>query len=687
MANQFSTIQLNQGSEKFYLIRIVPRRYVNDDLAAIGGGQYQMTFPYFIQKVTANATELTKVTTIANPGEWSFNESTKSLTVYSTPSANNSIIVWYYIFYTGGRHRVVTEDPENSSTTLRDWLPRIKTNPSIQSSIEDVIVGNLKISISSLTIINDQDEFQDFLTDNDSFNKAEVKIWLCLDSTTNIQKIYDGKIRDLTVTDKNVNIIFEDPLSELLEPALLGDDSSEVYWSIGDFANMRRNDSGTPIRYIIGTASRYKTINDTAITGLANAQKLDENTLYNGICTTFSNTISTTTNREWGICRVSTDGFIDFGFTPSNIDNSAGGYTRLDGTAAQADKFRIGDTFVAAQGGTDYYLRAVYIDRTNNYVYTTKEAAISTGAVIEGNNCPSIVITNEIDQIYYALYDQDYTATVAATSGGNKYLKIDFVNNFEANHAGLTTLDPGVYQVRFRIRPDTTNAKHGSVISSLLTAAGLDINAASISSANSSLAVNCNFSIPQFDEEDFNNYVKYIELILKSALAYISLNNSFEIEYHLFSAPSSTDGLTDVDILKDSMSIELDYTDIIHQLIAFNSHWSSTEATEDTNDTPSHTEISNKSKYLHDINKVVRFRHVLESMNSRLPDIMKVRGNREALYNFSTKIINVDDIIGDDFLLSRDGILGGNATKQLKILGLSKSPKKTKIIASDLLDL
>lgn len=686
MANDFSTVKNNQTSEKFYLARIVPRRTVNDDLVSIGGGQYQMTFPYFPQKALANETELTKVDVISGAGEWSYDEDTQLLTVYSTPSSSNFINIYYYLFYTGGRHKTITEDPEDTATAIRDWLPRIKSNPVIDSSVEDVIEGNLKVSLSRLIVINDQFEFQAYLTDNDSFNKAEIKVWLALDDIENIQKIYDGRVRRINLGETTVNIEFDDPLTGILEPSLMGDDSSETYFTEDDFPNMAPNSTGLPIRYIFGTASRYQTKTDTAITGLTDAQKIEEQSLELCVCTEFSNSVATTTNREWGVCRVSSDGFLAFGFTPSNVDNSAGGYTRLDGTAAEVDKFRVGDTMLITQAGS-HYERVVLVDRTNNYVYITKNGALSTSAVVGSNDCPTIVVTDELGNDFYLLYSRDYTTGVVTTSGGNKFLTITLVDNFETNHAGLTTLDPGIHRVKYKVRPDTTSGQHGLVIKALLENAGLTVNSASVTAANSSLPVNCAFSIPQFDEDDIKRYVDYVQIILKSALSYISLNNSFEIEYHLFDTPLSTAEITNVDILKDSMDIEIKYNDIVHQIISFNPHWSSAEAKEDPADTPSVTEINLKAKYLHNINKVTRFRHVLESMNTRLAKIIDVRSERRVIYNFDTKIINIDNIIGDDIKLVRDGILGNDASKVVKILGLRKSPKKTNLIASDLLNI
>ncbi len=682
----FASVKDNQASTKFYLIRLKPARFMNDLLASIGGGQHTATFNVAIAEVRENGVLLTKVSSNPSTGEWSHDESTGLFTVNptSSPSSSNAIVIFYYLFYTGDRFRVVTEDPEDPNTTKREWLARIESTPTIKNSVENILQGTLEVNSSTITLINNENEFEAFLTDDDSFHKKEVKVWLALDDIANIQKIFDGKIVDISLFDDSINVSINDPFALIQDPALMGDDSNETYFTVDDFPGLDPNFNGEAIPYFIGSVSRYKTIQDTAVTGLAAAKKIDPDTLYSAACTTFSETISTTTNREWGIGRVSTDGFVDFSFTPSAIDNSAGGYTRLTGTSAQIAKFYAGDTFIVNDGGVDRHSMLFHVDRTSNFLYITKEALLTTGDDVEANDAPTVIVTDGVDS-FYALYGRDYTTTVTSTSGGNKYLKIDFVNNFEANHAGLTTLDPGLHVVNYRVRPDVSNALHGSVLKSLLESAGLTVNAASITAANSSLNVNANFSIPNFDEGDYDSYLKYLEDILKSTLGHISLNNSFEIEYNLFDAPSSSTEITDTDIVDRSFSIELRYSDIVNQVIAFNPHFGSTEAQEDATDTPSLSQSSNKAKYLHDINKTIRFRHVLESMNSRLSKILGIRAERTAVYLFDTKIANIDNIIGDDFLLSKNGILGNEATKQVTILSLSKNPNKTGVVCTDML--
>jgi hypothetical protein len=681
MANNFTTIQQNQTSQKFLLTRLEPARYINGDLVLDSGTTYTATFSFPISKIEQNGAALTKVSGTPSTGEFSHNETTGLLTVNITtaPSSSSAIIAYYYLFYTGERFRVLSEDPEDSNTTVRDWEPKIVSSPKLKFPIKNILNGVLSISSSDIGIVNDNDEFNQYLTDNDSFYQKNITIWQCLDSTDNIQKIFQGKITNISATRKKVTISFQDDIVKLNSPALMGDNPSECYFTKDDFPNVDPQKEGEPVRYIVGTVSRHQLLSES-VTNLNDARRLNPEKMNEAVCTNFSSTISTTTNREFGICRVSSNGFTSWGFTPSAVDNTDANFTVLDGTAAEIAKIFIGDTF---QDSNTNYSRVYHVDRGTNKIYITKNAAITTSDTVNSNAVPSIVIFDFDRNVYYPLYGRDYTAATSSTSNGNTYVKITFTNNFEASFGGLTSLDPTTMQVFYRVKPDSANQKHGTVLSDMLTAAGVTVNSTSITNANSALAVNANFSIPFFDELDFNDYYKYAEELLQSTLGYIFLNNSFEIEYGLLATPTSTTEITNTDIKENTYSVDIDYQDIVTQIIGFNPHHNSSEVVDNT----SQTSESIKSRYLHDINRTTRFRHVLEDFSGKITDHINVRSERFALYRFVTKQLNYASELGDDFQLTKLGIPGQAANRDIKIMGITKEVDKTTIEASDLLNI
>lgn len=676
MANNFVAIQNNQASDKFLLVRIEPARCLNTLLTLDSGSIYKCPFTFSLSKIEVNGVMYTEVSGTPIANQYSFIDNELKIFLPGAPSGSVVIIAYYFIFYTSSQFRVVGKDPENPLVDLKEWEPRITTPPSIVQDIKNVLNGVLSISSSNLTIANNEDYFEQFISDNDSFYNKKILIWHCLDNTDNIKKIFSGKITAIKTSRTAVTFDINDDLASLLTPATMGDD--ELYFTNDHFINVDSNKEGFPIRYIFGTSSRYKTIADP-LTTVAEAQRLDPDFMNEAVCTDFTNDIGVTVNRDFGLCRVGANGFESFSFTPSAVLQLADS-TRLTGSSAQISKFTIGDTFYTSGSG-EYYGRVVYVDRVSNYLFTTKMASFILTDTIQSNNCPSIVIKNLTDT-YYPIYKRDYVATVSTLGSGNKLLEIEFMNNFEAT-LSMPDLNPQIMVVAYKVKPKHSDQLHATVLNEILTKAGLSVNSASIAAMNAAFAENCAFSIPFFDEPDYNEYYKYIEILLQSTLGFIYLNNSFEIQYSLFTAPDSSSEITEADIIKDSYSIDIDYSDLVTTIIAYNPHFSSSEGVP----TASATTENSVAKYLHGTDKTIRFRHVLEDFTAKILDHINLRSERYAEYVFATKQLNYLSEIGNDYLLSGLGLPNQAASRAVKILSLSKSSNKTNIRASDLLNI
>ena len=224
-----------------------------------------------------------------------------------------------------------------------------------------------------------------------------------------------------------------------------------------------------------------------------------------------------------------------------------------------------------------------------------------------------------------------------------------------------------------------TPKKHGATLKFLLNKLDLDIKLSTFDDADIALAVNTNFSIPFFDSEDYSEYYTYIEKILESTLGYLRINENFEFEYHLFSAPNSTDEINDTDIVKKSYSVSIDYTNIIYQFIAYNPHCNVADFPDS-----SASAKTKKVKFLHGIQKTVRFQHVLEDIASRVSAHSGLRAERKALYSFATKVKNLTSLLGDNFKLKKQGILGNESEKNITLLDMSKGTDHVSATFQDL---
>jgi hypothetical protein len=467
----------------------------------------------------------------------------------------------------------------------------------------------------------------------------------------------------------SLDISIQDSLSALDNPALMGD--TVAYFNKDNFTNVSPTQENLPIPFIFGTASRFDLLLDSSTSFVGN--RLDPNSMLQAICISYSSTIATNTNRQWGLCRISSAGVSNFGFTPSGINSSPTDYQILTGTSGQISKLKIGATFQDTAGGFHRVL-----GRSATTLTITKSTGFS-GSVLT-NSCPALVLVKD-NENYYLKYGRDYTAAVTTTDGGNRFITCTLTNNFEANFS-INPIDPSLDKLHYVVYPEFDSQKHGTVLELILTKMGLSIDVTSVSTANSSLPVNVNFSIPSVFESDFGKYYKYLGDLLSSTFGYIFLNNSEEIEYKLFESLSSGLVVTDTDILENTFSINLEYGDIVTGIVAYNPNCSNLEFTG-----ASYTVKSDKAEKLHGINRVTKFIHVLEDISTRLGVILSVRSNRIATYTFQTKQVNYLSEIGDTVSLQKSNLLAQESTRNVIILGLNKSVNKTIIRALDLLNI
>lgn len=665
----------NQTSKKFSLIRLKPARWLNDDLTDNGDGTYSVTLSgLIIAFVEENGAQLTLSTSTLSAGEYSFTENTGVLTVYpnAAPSSTNAIVGFHYLFYTSQRIRTAGENPEDTTTTTRNWLPRVESSPQIEQSILNIEEGFFEISSSNIVLINDNGEFYSYLKDNDSFYNKEVRVWFCIDSVSNIQKSFRGIITNLNLTSRQVTLEIEDNLSRVSLPATMGDGRKYTYWGTADYASMYREQAGTFIPFFFGRTSRYKTLSDSK-SDLPDAIKLDYESLYNAVCTNYSTTINGSNNRVWGLGRVSSYGLEQNIHSVQTSYHGSSNYTRF--TIATHSSIFVGDTG-SAIGSPNAQARVILVDSDNSFIYTTKLSAQNYSSLTF--NGVSIVV-NQTTVNYYPIEGRDYTILTETTDASNSYVYIQFINSFETNLSGMSFLDPSSHTVSFRIKPKHEQATHGKVLKYMLDkVGGLTSNATSFDTADTNLVSNVAFSVPNFDEADFNNYTKYFGDLLSSTFGYLRLNNSFEVEYKLFETPADSTSITQYDIILDEYSVEIDYKDIVDEIIAFNPHYSSVD--HESTSGVSTKEI--RTKYLHGIDKTIRFRHVLESMSTRLTSIFNSRKERKAKYFLTTKTKNLDTIIGEDFNLTYK-IISGDSTRSMKIVSLNKGPGAAEIILDD----
>jgi hypothetical protein len=737
--------KIKQNTKRTCLVRITPARFVSSDLAAQGSGIYTMTFSIApLSKVEREGNVLTKVATVSNNDEWSHDESTGLFTIKLASAPNgtdNVVIAFYNLFYCDSTGEITYETPTDSSTTKRYWEPRITNSISTRQSFNNIVEGIFSISANSVDIDDSDLHFRStYLGENDSFYKKEVSVWVYIGSIDNLQLVFKGGASSININNNNVSISVEDSFSRLLQPALMGDTADEAYFrrEADSFPDTNPSDNLKPVPFIWGSSpARSKTISYGLIeTGFYyHESELGGASLgYNevtlllpdetpaAVCTSFDDNISTSANRVWGLARTATNfktlslgtpsgsqinikantvgnnsGDESFVYHPE--DTVTGSYVMSSwrATYSTADhNLEVGDSF--QQISTSLYFFVTYVSEDKLTVRGLIKDRIGIGFGSSNpattdftmNQAPALVIhDNNTNQNYWPVYGLDFTYTISTTGGGNKYMKVTFVNDFEnaldsaeRRHPNMTTLHPSTHTVHYRVTQTNASneARHDNVLKSIIEASGLTADATSFSAAGSGLNAKCQFSMPMIGEAGFSNYLVYAQEILKSTLGYVSANENGEIEYQLLEAPGSGDHVDSVDILNDD-SINISYQDIATEIRATNIHNMS-----DYQSLTAVKESSNKAKKLHGLDNSIEMTHVLDDISGRISAILAIRSNRQAVYKFQVAASMIDKSLGDDLTASGD-ILHLGDIQNLKIISLDKGAESISVEALDLLGL
>ena len=713
-------------SERFMLVRLTPARYVSETLASEGSGVYGMTFNYPVARVERNGVTLTE-TASTPPGtndHWYHNETdgTFKVKLASAPNGTtNVIVVYYYLFYTGHRQRTAWETPTDNTTPSRAWEPRLSRYPVIKQSIKNAISGVFSVQVSGLDIINTDYAFQEYLTDNDSFSQKAVDIWMGIDSTSNVKLVFSGRISRVSYDKTKVSLQVLDAFDALTQPAFMGDTSDEAYFFAhsGSFPDMYYADHGKPVPYMVGT-SRVTYANSPVTEGGSGTGILTYNIDYQrshkAVCTDYSNEIATTsTNRTWGLCRTSGDlKTLSFGTYTNGSFGRSGlapyfyyGHTRWHLIiTTNAHNLEPGDSFrwthASVAAGANRHAIVLHTTPTVITCFVPNHSTIDggnvsgTGFTFTANSAPAIAIHSQADnQTYLLAYELDFTVGTTTTSGGNKYHYIVLNNNFEggtnaymdgtAFHEGpggtgnMSTLDPTRDTVAFRVTeaPKT----HGTAMQQLLEAAGLTVDSASITAADSDVSATCAFSIPFFDETGYGPYRKYAEAIATATLGYVKLGSDGEVEYETLTGAEAGTEQTTHTVLRDTLSANIEYADVVTELLAENPHYQTEIGA------ASVSEASTKAQYLHGINNKQVFRHVLKDISGRLPDILALRSNRRVTYKFDNAVATINAELGEAATLTHPAVAGGDGTVNVKLITLDLNTDDISVEATDLLGL
>lgn len=670
MANDYSTLSDKRATEKNLLVRISPRRIITDVLVLDSGTTYVMT-PSFgkVAGLVFNNVRYTKVASSPASGQFSFDETTGELSVnFGTALLGTDIVTAeFYLYFTNYKFRYTYEDPIDSGTPVREWDPRIVGDVSFSFNIENILAGIFSFSNSSLTLKNQDYELNQYFTDNDSWNGAEIKFYHVLDDVENVQFIYAGSIREVTI-DRVVSLNFDDDFTKL----------SEFFYSNGTFAKsvvttsthtIKVEDQLTKIRKIYGRRSR--TNSNSVFTPLAQSYQLGVPLRYKAVNVNYNGTIALTNNEKYLTCVAhAVNPQLDATITSLNgdpsisINQSISEYSRYDQLARVSDGLPV----------------TVYSKDTGSSISVNNYPSLAVSDVLRRSSIVDVVIQRSdgtVDQLRREQYtiatnaDGIYEITLTAAAG---------------SYGGA--IDPEGDSVYYTVVNHSTDLRgHAEILKDVLERAGLTTNAASFTAAESALSMELLFSVPYADKNEFPSYRDVVQKILYSTRGYIILNNSNEVEYHLTDTLSSSQTISSREVIKNTFGFEIDYKDIVTSVSTNNNHgyidWYLDGTPIDSYQSSEETSL--KAEQLHGIKKSQTYEVLSKEVQTSAERILEITKERRMIYFYETKGKHFESLLGDDETLSLNGLPGTSSTIDVKILGITKSKDKTRIKASDLL--
>ena len=691
------------ASDRYLLVRLTPGKYINDDLSVISGSIYGATLTTAINsnvaKIERNGTELTEVSTITGNDEYTYDEDTGELRIQlaSAPDEDtNVIILFFHLFYTGTKNRYVQEDPTGTGP-VRDWEPKLKRYPSLRTSYKNIIQGVLTVEDTNFELINLDHEIETYLDENTSFYQKDCNVWVGINDVTP-ELAYTGRMSSPSIGNDSVRISVFDVFNRLRDPATMGDAQDEIYYNDDlTFATATNpNDLNKPIKYVPGKAT-FREDDDRVINVSGGAGEIDTvvgNWLDGEQALSISyepepTSLIKTKNRDWGMARVSSSGVAtqSIGSITSQEADTTVTRRRRNFDLASHD-LEIGETIKYTVASVDYYARVTY-----NQSFTVGSGTWNLSTIDESTSQPTPTSLTPIKKVAVKWNDASssaieltqevhYTVGETTTSFGNTFVEINLVDSFENDVYGAVrgAVDPKNDTFIYQLSP-AGGVKHGDALKAIVDASGLDTDATSFSNANTALDANAFFTIPKRNESDFQPYIKYAEQLLASTLGYMRVGDDGEVEYFLLDATSAGDEIDQKLTLNGEFTTRLNYEDIVTALNPFNAHLTDSAGVSGGSTTQA---SSNKSRYLHEVNRTETFEHLLEDISGRIDEIVAVRSRRDVRYSFATASENIDSQLGEDITLTNDRILNASKTDNVKIIRLQKSSGKTTVTAREI---
>jgi hypothetical protein len=595
--------------------------------------------------------------------------------------------------YTGKRTHINMD-----SGTEVYWAPRLPLDMDLDYSQNNSLNGQLSISTSQIELKNSDLYFNDFFSDHDSFNNREVKVWRCIDSVDDYQFEFKGTIRGAYLDDDVCNLEVNDILTVLDNTFYGGYESYKHYSDMADVTYLiRGDDQQRPVYRVLGKISPYGTYYYNTTQDLQ-IRLLDPEKMIPATCVSYNGASKTTsTNRTWS-CGFGPEHVTDVtAVYTSHLDQGIGTYhaSFFAGMTDVESRFAVGDTFKV---GSVYGI-IVGVSSTSISAWPYNVSFPASGTVTRAK-VPAVVIVAGGTK-YYCRSFRDYSCQI----GSKGDLQIVFVNNFEANHSGMPTLDPDECEVYIRFWNEDYDSKASEITKLALEEAGLECDSAFVPDQSPSwYDPYLTFTVPFIDSVDYPSCQEIVQMALRSAMAFIYFDKFGKIRYKSFldgihddadienqSGQDHNDAINETNSTRFGVQFDL-HDQYIGTYFRFSHLPQSDGQYAGNNDSAYRVGGTDPMKKLYNTNKYYEVDTVLDvnaygaaNVTAFLEAYNKLITGRRAEYSLDVFSRHFKLYIGDDILVSRTKITGGVNETYMRVIGISKGVNKSSLKLLDLL--
>jgi hypothetical protein len=583
--------------------RLSATRNVTSELVLDSGLDYTMPFEWVVYKVEQRSVGATWINT-------SFTQSSGTLSATFTfaPDSTHPVVIYFYIFMTDK----FTAYEKDSITTgsVVEWKPWIQTSPSVTMSIRDVLEGQLDVSPSKFTFINEKSLLPLF-DDKTSFYDKQAVIWVDFGEGSGIESFYNGRIVHMPVSSRSIAVQMKNALHKLNNLPSMGMNDSYQY----NRSAASSVDDGMPIPFVWGNVTpHYPVYGAGANQPISTAAPVyDKSKAIK--CTHASGTVGSAV--DYYACRAP-----DFTLNPlipfSIVSGGGAGNTTATITIVSDTLMRnviCGDQQCEVWDGS--FWLTVDTSITNlplrTVVVTLSGAGTFGGTLTQFRHRSGVFLfTDHADYDPGGAYFSGNVQVVTDTSGSYKRITVQpGETKCIKGNSGSVFFDPTKHPMYAVITNDNSYL-HGTVIQQIVESLGLSVNSASITAANSTLPKNVFMTIPGIRDKEYKKTaLEVIGDILKSTGGYIYTNDDEEVVYDILGTSSATHSISDTDIIDGTLNVSYDFRDVKTQIRARQQNFYDLVA--GTRD----EYIRNEVEYrMHDVDKTHNYESVLEDNGS-----------------------------------------------------------------------